>query len=91
MQRGNSTTRDRHRSQIRRTHPPCHICEQPIDYSLRYPDPRSFVVDHIIPINRGGSDTLDNKAAAHSACNWAKSDKLAEEIGPRTYVTWRTW
>lgn len=91
MSQRNSTTRDRHRSQIRRTHPPCGICGEEIDYSLRYPDLMSFVVDHITPLNRGGADVLDNKQAAHSRCNRAKSDALAEELGPRRFVTARSW
>lgn len=91
MQQRKTMTRDRHRAQIRRTHPPCGICGGPIDYSLRYPDLMSFVVDHITPLNRGGSDTLDNKQAAHSKCNRAKSDRFAEDLGPRRFVTARTW
>ena len=47
----NTTTRDQHRAAIRRTKPPCGLCHQPIDYSLRTPDPMSFEVDHIIPVD----------------------------------------
>ena len=87
----NTATRDRHRAVIRRTKPPCGICEQPIDYALHYLDPMSYVVDHIVPLNKGGLDELANKQAAHRSCNRAKSDKLDEEIGPRTFVTSRSW
>lgn len=100
MSTGRSTTvRDRDRRAIARTKPPCGIYllhgpsedECRIDYSLPHTDPWSFVVDHVIPLNKGGSDTLDNKQAAHRDCNRAKSDKLAEETGPRVFVTSRTW
>jgi 5-methylcytosine-specific restriction endonuclease McrA len=39
------------------------------------PHPMSFVVDHVIPLNRGGTDTIANKQAAHRRCNRAKSDR----------------
>lgn len=87
----NTTQRDRDRAVIRRTQPPCGICEQPIDYDLPYLDPMSYVVDHIIPWNKGGLDELANKQAAHRQCNRLKSDKLVDEFGPRTFVTHREW
>lgn len=71
----NTTRRDRHRQAIAATGAPCHICGKPIDYTLPYLDPKSFVVDHIVPIARGGTDTIDNKRAAHRDCNRAKSDR----------------
>lgn len=86
-----TTVRDRDRRAIARTKPPCGICEGDIDYSLPHLDPMCFVVDHVIPLARGGEDTLTNKQAAHRACNRAKSDKLADELGPRTFVTTRRW
>ena len=61
----NTTTRDRHRKTIAREEPPCGICGGAIDYGLPHLDPGSYVVDHIIPLNRGGDDALANKQAAH--------------------------
>ena len=57
--------RDRHRAIIAKNRPPCALCGSPLDYALVYPDPWCFVVDHIIPIARGGPDALANKQAAH--------------------------
>ena len=92
MSAGRSTTaRDRDRAAIRRTKPPCGICEQEIDYDLKSPDPMSFEVDHIIPLAKGGPDDLANKQASHRKCNRAKWDKLAEDYGPRVFVTDRYW
>lgn len=87
--RRNSTIRDRHRKQIAHGRPPCHICHEPIDYTLPYLDPGEFVVDHITPVAKGGADTIANKAAAHRSCNRAKSDH--QPVAARTYATTRTW
>lgn len=99
MSQGRSTTtRDQHRKAIRRTKPPCGICELPIDYALRSPDPMSFEVDHIIPFGPNPTperiaelDVLSNKQASHRACNRAKWHKIAEDDAPRTFVTSRSW
>ncbi len=70
-----TTQRDRDRRRIRATGAACGICGEPIDYTLEYLDPREFVVDHIVPLSRGGADTLDNKQAAHRECNRSKGAK----------------
>lgn len=85
-----TTTRDLHRNQIRRGRPPCALCSEPIDYSLPYLDPGEFVVDHIVPLSKGGADTLENKQPAHRSCNRVKSDRL-EGDHVRTFVTERCW
>ena len=89
----NTATRDRHRSVIARGKPDCALCGSPIDYSLKYPHPKSFVVDHIYPRALGGPDTLENKQPACADCNWAKAAKVADEMAgaPRTFATSRTW
>lgn len=104
----NTAVRDRDRLSIRRGHPdcgsthhdcrqkfpPCGICGEPIDYELPYLDPWEFVVDHVIPLIRGGEDVLSNKQAAHRCCNRDKSDQVDEEQSAATgttFVTTRTW
>lgn len=99
MSTGRSTTvRDRDRRAIARTKPPCGICEGEIDYSLVSPDPMSFEVDHIIPLDsartpeeRAALDTLANKQASHRVCNRLKWKSTPEDLAPRTFVTSRTW
>jgi 5-methylcytosine-specific restriction endonuclease McrA len=71
----NTTIRDRHRNAIARGQPACGICGQPIDYDLPHLNPGSFVVDHIIPLDLGGPDTLANKQAAHRSCNRTKGKR----------------
>ena len=61
----NSTQRDKDRARIRATKAGCHICGQPINYDLPHTDPKAFVVDHVIPLAKGGPDALANKKAAH--------------------------
>lgn len=61
-----------HRVRIAKTRSACHICGQPIDYTLKWPDSMSFVVDHVVPISRGGSDEIGNKRASHAVCNARK-------------------
>lgn len=90
-----TTMRDKHRAIIGRQRPPCHICDQPIDYSLPHLDPGEFVVDHVMPLARGGLDVIENKAAAHRSCNRKKSDKVDGDAvkltPPIDLVTSRTW
>lgn len=76
----NTTQRDRDRKAIRREQPPCALCGDPIDYTLRTPDPMSFEVDHVVPIARGGADDLSNKQAAHRKCNRDKWHKLDRRV-----------
>lgn len=89
----NTTTRDRLRRQIARGKPDCHICGDPIDYGLPHLDPGAYVIDHVIPLAKGGANDIDNVAAAHNSCNRAKSDSLPGDLEPtaRTFITTRTW
>ena len=62
----------------------CAICGQPVDFSLKFPDPMSPTADHIIPVAKGGSPSaLENLQLAHLACNRAKSDKILTEAAAK--------
>ncbi len=68
----------------------CGICGQLVDFSIKFPDPMSAVIDHIIPINKGGSpDDIDNMQLAHMCCNRAKSDKLFLEDNSKNKGTFK--
>jgi 5-methylcytosine-specific restriction endonuclease McrA len=75
----NSAHQERMRQHVARSKPACHICGRPIDYTLHYLDPMAFVIDHVIPLARGGDDALHNIAAAHRSCN---STKRARDHAP---------
>lgn len=71
------TEADRNKKKIIATQTVCGICGKPVDKSLRYPDPLSPCVDHIIPVAKGGHPSdLSNMQLAHWTCNRQKSDKL---------------
>lgn len=65
----NASKQARFRKTIARAKPACHICGQPIDWNAGHMDPMSFVIDHVVPIHRGGEDALSNIAAAHRHIN----------------------
>lgn len=76
--------RDRARRRIAaivRAGAPCHLCGEPIDLSLTYPDPQAFTVDHVVPTSRGGTDDYDQLMPAHNRCNRARSDDPVGTVG----------
>lgn len=68
------------RARIARTKPACHICGLPIDYTLPHLDPGAFVVDHVIPLQKGGADAFENVRAAHRECNSKKRARIVAPI-----------
>lgn len=61
----------------------CHICKTPIDLQASRKIgsegwQKSLHIDHVIPIAKGGPDTLDNVKPAHGLCNIHKQDKLLD-------------
>lgn len=58
----------------------CYLCDEGIDPDLDYPHPRRVVLEHVIPLDRGGDHTRANTRAAHSVCNGVKGTKLPAEL-----------
>jgi 5-methylcytosine-specific restriction endonuclease McrA len=59
----------------------CHICNEAINFLAPRKAgingwQRGFQVDHVIPLSKGGSDTLDNVRPSHGLCNMIKSDSI---------------
>lgn len=68
---------ERNKKKIYATQSVCAICGKPVDFSLKFPNPLSPCIDHIIPVDKGGHPSdIDNLQLAHLTCNRQKSDKL---------------
>ena len=83
-----STRYQKFRARIRDTTPPvCWLCGEAIDLTVRWPDRRSWTLDHVVPLTHGGQ-LLDpaNARPAHAACN---SKRQAN--APSRTVTSREW
>lgn len=57
----------------------CGICAEAVDPELKWPDPMSVSLDHVVPLAKGGSHTYDNVQCAHLRCNIQKSDSVPSE------------
>jgi len=58
----------------------CYLCLQPIDRAL---GPNGYLapsLDHVVPISRGGADTMENVRPCHKGCNSHKGKRLLSEI-----------
>lgn len=56
--------------------PNCSICHEPIDDTLPRTSKLGLTVDHVIPLSKGGLDTIDNMRPAHWVCNVRKGNKI---------------
>ena len=99
--RANGAARNRIRARWRAIGAPCAICGRAIDYSLgmitdprtgrRRPDPRSFVLDEIVPVSRGGDPfSFENTRPAHWICNARRGDGT-RTTGPTTRALPQPW
>ena len=73
-------TYDRNRKKVMMSQDVCGICGRPVNKKLRFPDPMSATVDHIIPWEKGGDCSIGNLQLAHLCCNRQKADKIYEEV-----------
>jgi 5-methylcytosine-specific restriction endonuclease McrA len=82
--------RDRARKRVAirvRAGEPCCFCGEPIDLSIPWPDPWSFVVDHATPTSHGGEDHGDHQLRpAHKQCNERRSNQPSGTVGRNSGV-----
>lgn len=53
----------------------CHLCGEAIDMRLRHPHPRSWQLDHYVPLSLGGAlDDPANARESHRECNIARGN-----------------
>lgn len=79
---------DRNKKKILATQDVCGICGRPVDKSLKYPHPLAPVIDHIIPVAKGGHPSdITNLQLAHWTCNRQKSDKMIDRSVVKEDIT----
>lgn len=59
----------------------CHICGQPIDPALTWPDPKSWSYDHEEPVALGGHN-LGPGQPAHLDCNRRRRTQTVGQVRP---------
>ena len=62
----------------------CYLCSTPIDFeAIRQVGKegweRSYHPDHVIPLSKGGLDTIENIRPSHAQCNIRKGSRILEE------------
>lgn len=72
------TAFEKNRRRILSSQEVCGICGKIVEKKkYKYPHPLSAVVDHIIPIDKGGHPSdISNLQLAHRTCNTQKSNKF---------------
>ena len=58
----------------------CYLCGRKINFRLKYPNPKSPSLDHVIALSRGGTHTLGNVAMTHLDCNVQKNASPAPRL-----------
>lgn len=58
----------------------CRICGKEINMDLKYPDPFSFSIDHLVALALGGTHTWSNVRPAHLICNVGKGKRAIPEV-----------
>jgi 5-methylcytosine-specific restriction endonuclease McrA len=89
--RGRSSKRWRRLvANLRSQHRPCWLCGQPIDYTLKPPDPSAFQVDHIKPRSHYPelAEEPTNLAPAHARCNNSKGSRAPKPTVGNTSRRW---
>ena len=54
----------------------CHLCNQMVDMDIARTDKMGATIDHVLPLSKGGLDTMENVALAHWICNIRKGNRV---------------
>lgn len=54
----------------------CGVCGKKINPKLKFPNPKSKSLDHILPLSKGGNHVSDNIRPAHLGCNSSKGNRI---------------
>jgi 5-methylcytosine-specific restriction endonuclease McrA len=69
----------------------CYLCRTALCPLAVYPSPQTTVMDHVVPLSRGGAHSEEALRAVHHHCNLRKSDKLLTALSlplPPPYKEW---
>lgn len=53
----------------------CSLCKKVVNPAVKWPDPKSPSLDHVVPLSKGGAHDPSNVALAHLGCNTAKNNR----------------
>jgi 5-methylcytosine-specific restriction endonuclease McrA len=72
--------------------PICHLCNESIDINISRKIGQegwegSLHIDHIIPLSKGGEDTIRNVKPSHAICNMRKGSTFGGNVNDRPIVT----
>ena len=54
----------------------CGLCGASVNRHIRWPDPESGSIDHIVPLSLGGSHEMGNLQLSHLRCNMKKGARV---------------
>lgn len=58
----------------------CQLCGKRVNRRLKFPDPLSQSLDHVIPLSLGGDHSRANCQLAHLGCNCSKGARIREPL-----------
>lgn len=63
----------------------CHICGYEVDLTVGVYHPMARQFDHVIPLSRGGSHSMENVKVAHRVCNARKNNRPLSAVKQEVY------
>lgn len=78
--RENKTEYERNRKQVLREEADCWLCGEPVDFTIKWPEPMSKTIDHVIAYASGGTHERSNLRLAHNICNQRRGNKDADLV-----------